>query len=728
MSRKRLIPLIYLVCILGGLFLINRDLFRFSFTYPYAREFSAETAEKGYSQIVESLTLKPAVYRVRYKGETDGKMNGFSIRDREGNVYEEGTFDQGKIDRAVSLTVSGSAKQVQFGVIYDGDGSMLRVDQIEITCPHVLYRDSLVRHAVLSLAFVLLVILLRPSRLKNETTRMLLFFALISLFSCYPLLTPGGYVLADDMQYHLARIEGIASSWKAGIFPARIHLFVLQNYGYGNGFFYPQLWLFIPAVLRLLGFPVMDCYNIFVVLCTFLAMLSVYSCTRHISGSRTGAMAAAVLFCLVPYRLIDIYYRGALGEIQSFIFIPFIITAFYDRLCLRRDSWELLALGFFGLLGSHIISFTIVCIITALFAAVSLIFAKERIRFLFFLFKGALLTTLLGSWFLLPMAEQWKKTRIVVNILLSNAPGGIMESRWLPPQYLFRYFEPWTSKTPWPGLCLWGVILCALICLLKRIKTVRPAYVLCLVSLLCFWISTSLFPWELRTFSWLFTRIQFTWRFLMIPAVCLPVAGGIIFPVIFEKVSPRIRLITVLFCALLCAEPLLYEAVEHRFVKTPQFILQQNRVGGAEYMPRGIDLEFVDKNRDTVLFNGEPVSITDHDRKGLGFTFTYDLPAITREDVFDVPLAFYTGYRGRLTGSDGKVVPLEVFQGSRGLAAVSGISENSGTIEVRYQKTGLQKAGEVISLLTLCAWFVIRKKRPGSIHPQQAQRSQEQNG
>lgn len=721
MSKKTIkILLLLILFIAAGLFLINRDLFHYSFTFPYTREFESPAFEKGYSLILESLTLKPGVYQVRYTGETNGKLNGYSVRTRAGEILREGTFPEGKIQTEFTLELTGSAQQVQFGVNFEGDDSLLKIDQIRITAEHVLYKDSLIRHAVLSIVYITILILVfirfffpkrweryAPIWIREQNERVFLFLLAITLFSCYPLLRGDGYVLADDMQYHLARIEGMAQSWQAGIFPARIHLFVIQNYGYGNGFYYPQLWLVIPAVLRCLGFSVMSCYNFFVVLCTFSAVLSVYSCTKHISNHTAGALTAAVIFAFAPYRLIDIYYRGALGEIQSFIFLPLIVYALYDRLVLHKDNWPLLALGFIGLLGSHIISFTIVCIITALFVTVSMIFTRERGKYLLFLVKAALLTTLLSSYFLIPMAEQWKKTGIIVNVLMSDTPGGIMESRELPWQNIFHYFQPWYKNNPWPGLSFPAVILCSLLCLKKKSTSVKTAHVLCALSVLCLWISTSLFPWEVSLFSWLFTRIQFTWRFLLISTVCLSIAGGIYIPLILEKLSAKITLIIVFAGTVLCAEPILYEAVNNRFVETPQFILQQNRIGGGEYLPRFLDIEFADKNRDTVLFNSNPIAIQDHDRQGLRFRFSYDLPEVNQTDVFEIPLAFYTGYHGKLVKSDGEIISLPVYQSSGGLTSVTGIFDSAGTIEVWYEKTNLQKTGEIITILTGISFITV---------------------
>ena len=112
MSKKTIkILLLLILFIAAGLFLINRDLFHYSFTFPYTREFESPAFEKGYSLILESLTLKPGVYQVRYTGETDGKLNGYSVRSRAGEILRESPFPEGKIQTEFTLELTGSAQQ-----------------------------------------------------------------------------------------------------------------------------------------------------------------------------------------------------------------------------------------------------------------------------------------------------------------------------------------------------------------------------------------------------------------------------------------------------------------------------------------------------------------------------------------------------------------------------------------------------------------------------------------
>ena len=57
--------------------------------------------------------------------------------------------------------------------------------------------------------------------------------------------------IADDYLFHYARIQSITDSLKQGIFPVKIHFPMANTSGYGCGFFYPNLFLYIPAIINL---------------------------------------------------------------------------------------------------------------------------------------------------------------------------------------------------------------------------------------------------------------------------------------------------------------------------------------------------------------------------------------------------------------------------------------------------------------------------------------------
>ena len=200
-------------------------------------------------------------------------------------------------------------------------------------------------------------------------------------FACMPLLWRGVYD-GHDLFFHLNRIEGIANGLRNGQFPVRIHSSTLLGYGYAAPEFYPELFLYFPALLRNLGVSLCACVRVFEACIHLATAVSCYLCVRGMMNSRRVAVGASVLYTLCIYRLVNVYTRATLGESLAMVFFPVVMLGLYE--VLRRDEkkWPLLALGMTGVCMSHLLSTmfcVLFCAIAALASAGKLLARKRRI-------------------------------------------------------------------------------------------------------------------------------------------------------------------------------------------------------------------------------------------------------------------------------------------------------------------------------------------------------------
>lgn len=729
MSKRQVrLTILLSAAFLLSLWLINRDLFHYEYIHPYSRNFTPQDYEKGDYLLTEELTLKPGDYQILITGSTNWIGNGYYALGSDGEIVSASDFPVGEFSTAFPLTIEGSARQIRVGVRYDPEYSDLQIEQIQISSDHVLYADSLLRHLTLSFCLLLFFAFLTLRfafteswrrhfpRLSNpDFERTFLFLLALALFTCWPFLGSNDYILADDMQFHLSRIEGIKTSLQAGYFPARIHLFVLQNYGYGVGFYYPDLLLYFPAILRLLGFALMDVYKFYVALCTFLALCTIYLTARRIAASRFAGHCAAILFAFSCYRLIDVFYRGALGELQSFIFIPLVVWGLYEIFSGNPRRWPIFAAGFCGLVCSHLISLMIVGLTTALFLLLRIRQIIHNRQIFMALCKSVVVTLGAGAFFLLPMIEQTLTNQVTANLLISTLPGDITESRVLNPRYLFSFFENWGTEVVYPGWAFVLIPLLRLFLIKKHDPALKAADWILAFGTAAAVMCTSLFPWQ--WFVWLFNRIQFSWRLMLITTVLLPLAGGILLSLLMKTDKQRLLSLIIIFCfCAVTAEPIFYETVQNRTVRNIPFLLQNNRIGGGEYLPRWLSVEYIDKTRDTVLSDVPGMEVSAHDRRGLSFTFSYQLPSDEDQASFTIPLIAYTGYRAAWSGPDGQPYPLKIEKNEQGLVKVSVPQASSGIVRVWYQKTVTQWISEVISLVTVLWSAAAFLRRRSAIH------------
>ena len=142
---------------------------------------------------------------------------------------------------------------------------------------------------------------------------------------------------------------------------------MINGYGFATPLFYPQLFLYIPAILYVLGFPLQTSYQIFVFLITTFSCLISYYCFYKITKYKRLSLIGSCLYTLSIFKIIEIYLGATIGENLSMIFFPLIIYGIYiiytteGRIPLSKCLP--LIIGVTGIIESHLVS----CLFTGIF-------------------------------------------------------------------------------------------------------------------------------------------------------------------------------------------------------------------------------------------------------------------------------------------------------------------------------------------------------------------------
>ncbi|MFR5794320.1 MAG: hypothetical protein ACLUI3_01240 [Christensenellales bacterium] len=285
----------------------------------------------------------------------------------------------------------------------------------------------------------------------------------------------------------------------------RIHSSTLLGYGYAAPEFYPELFLYFPALLRNLGVSLCACVRVFEACIHLATAVSCYLCVRGMMNSRRVAVGASVLYTLCIYRLVNVYTRATLGESLAMIFFPVVMLGLYEVLCRDEKKWPLLALGMTGVCMSHLLSTmfcVLFCAIAALASAGKLLARKRRILAVL---AAAGVTALCVLWFFVPMM-QYTADGISTSVVLNSS-----EYVHRPGSFLVGFAGDVKADAPEdfaytigvvPGLAL--LIGCALL-LARRyaagraeMKTENDRLALGLLALgaLALGLSTDFFPWR----------------------------------------------------------------------------------------------------------------------------------------------------------------------------------------------------------------------------------------
>lgn len=372
---------------------------------------------------------------------------------------------------------------------------------------------------------------------KNWT---LLLITILSLIPLINLLNPG-LPISHDGEDHIYRIASFYQSLSEGNIIPRWSGNL--NWGYGHPIFmflYP-LPSYSASLLHFLGLGIIDSYKIILATSFVLSGIFMFSFLKEITNEKS-ALVGSVLFLFAPYRFVDLYVRGAIGEHVAFLFMPLILYFILKIFKLKPKEnintiyiyFILLSISFAGFILSH--------------NAISLIFFPFIIAVSFALFinfksfKSLLITFfsisagfLFSLFFWLPAFIEGKYT--LRDIVTKN----IYADRFVDVKDLL--YAPWSfgqsgELSVQLGIVQLIILIFSFIIIFKKYKTNYQNNKLYFISIFFFIVSVFLmlqqsnFIWEKIT---TLQKLQFPWRFLSLTTFSLSVIGAITFSKINTK-------------------------------------------------------------------------------------------------------------------------------------------------------------------------------------------------
>lgn len=606
---------------------------------------------------------------------------------RDGHVG----FEPGDKTLTFAFTLTDSCEQVAFACDLP-EGAQIYSITVRKAGAGVFSHDLAAYAALAAIVLTVLLVLswdVRP--IGRERRRDALAVVCIALFASMPLLWKGIYD-GHDLFFHLNRIEGIASGLRTGQFPVRIHASTLLGYGYAAPQFYPELFLYIPAVLRILGVSLAASVRVFELLINFAAALVCYASARGVFRERRIALGATTLYTLCSYRLSNMYVRATLGESLAMIFFPLLLWAVYEVLAGDERKWPLLALAMTSVFMSHLLStlFAVaLCVLAALACAKKLLREPRRILACA---KAALVMILCSSWFLMPFLD-FSRAGVSTSVAVMAGEHVLRLGAY------FVGFPGQENDLPYeatdfaytvgvvPGLAI--MLGCALMILRLYMRGRQEALSredrLCSVLLLLGGAlllgATEFFPWAWacslpRPYSTFFQQIQYPWRLVGVAAPMLAFAAA--WGYMKEECSRTQALIAI---AALCVVFAGYSM--QAFVQDVPLFEKEDfcdtRIEQYEYTYERTEKSALEPGEITAI--GAPeYGVRDYDKQGANLSFTLDAPQGLAS--LELPLLYYPGYRATANGE-----ACRVSIGDNNVIRLYGVPDGVGVqIRVWYEQ------------------------------------------
>lgn len=527
--------------------------------------------------------------------------------------------------------------------------------------------------------------------------------------------------LGDDTTFHLARLEGIYQSLRAGEFPVRIN--VVQNEGYGDisACMYPSFFLLPFVALRYLRVSLMLCFKTLLVAVNIATALVSYYSFRKLLHSHKMAMWGSILYTFSAYRLINVYLRCAVGEALAMVFLPLLLWGTCEVLWGDRRKWYILALGMTCMLQSHVLS-TEIC---ALFMIMELIIwlicspKKELPGRMLQGLKAIGLTILLNAGFLVSFV--FYSTQDLQCFHMANTVG--IYSAYF--SQMFTMFMSAVSDSIHTGstkgemplsvgfVLLAGAVLFCVNQAGRREGDSRAGKFgrRCLgYGILGLILSSWLFPWnrllENEWFERITSPLQFPWRFLGIASLFLCVVTAVAIETTTERMRKyvKITVMVLVICGtgyyfdMLCqqrdtlSDKMEIEGINHSDSMYMYYISDKFEPWHLTLSRQGAAVGCSDMSK---------VTVSDYVKRGTKISVTTSNPT-NAEELLVFPQCYYPGYVVRVDGEPVETKICEV----PALMIACDLPEQTAHITVDYEGLWFFWAGDAVTVLTVAGLAV----------------------
>jgi len=377
-----------------------------------------------------------------------------------------------------------------------------------------------------------------------------LFLLVITFPTIKNILRPGYFPMHDDIQ--AMRVYEMDKCIKDRQIPCRWVPDMGYEYGYPQFNYYGPLPYYIMEAFHLTGFGFLDSVKAGLIVITLVSVFGMFLLGESVWGA-PGGLISSILYAFAPYRALDFYVRGDIGELAALAIFPYLFWSVSQVLKGKKNSTFWLGLSFAALLMSHNISTLIFTPILVLWALGQPKF-KERFKFLIL---GGVWGILIGAFFAIPAF--FEKGYVHVETLLLGYFNYLAHYVSISQLLFSTYWNYGSSEGgPWDelylgiGLLHWILPLVSLIVLfvIRKKKEFKTVLFLAILG----WLSLFM-THEKSTFIWnhipFLAYLQFPWRFLILATFLFSLAAGSISQIFKSKKQILITLILLFFSVMI---------------------------------------------------------------------------------------------------------------------------------------------------------------------------------
>lgn len=559
--------------------------------------------------------------------------------------------------------------------------------------------------------------------------KLLLLIAII-IPAAFLLLTPGFYEPQD--LHHLADIYQMIRAIGSGQLPPRLGPDYIFGYGYPLFNFYYPLPFYLGALFFFFIGSLTLSFKLVFITIILVSIIGMYIFLKELFKKDWPAFVGSILFLYTPYRAVQIYVRGAMGEALALAILPFFAWSIV-RLLKKPNTPNIAIMGLIGSLfilsHNYFWVFAAPWLVTLFFVIrYNPKFFKDfghEISYLTGLLFGGLLALALSAYWWFPALLEQK-------LVSSTTPFPLIDH--------FPFIKQLIIPSWGYGASLWGpddglsfqigivnliVIAILLLLLIFRFKEIKSKKLLPLALwimagflLNVFIMNVRFYPvWKILPF---YNFVQFPWRLLSFTTFFTSISAGLIVAILPDRKKYIAGFLVVFFSILLTF---------NYFKPSQNFFKKDNDYLARFFANRTISGQSEGLSKEYLLYSEDYLQLPDwmeEKPKGL------PVSKISSKDarVFDVAEMNAVSWTAKVEAQDASKITFHslYFLGWR--AEVDGKEVNiltgkpNGQIEISvkrgehnvkffWQETNMRKFADLVSvgaLLLVIALFVFGRK------------------
>lgn len=527
--------------------------------------------------------------------------------------------------------------------------------------------------------------------IKYKNYFIVVLFALIALLPLFH----QGLIPTHDGEYHVVRFSQFYEVLSEGtLYPRWAPDF---NNGYGIPLFNYQYPLpnYISSLLHFFGIGFIDSFKLNLIFATITSAVFMYLWSKSYWGS-LGGVVSSIFYTYSPYRFVDIYVRGSVGEVWALAFAPAILWCLKSYSTTKNKKFVIFGGIFLALLVySH-------NILALLFCA----FMSAYMLYLFFasyekkskLLKGFLAIILLGlglsaPFFLPALFETKYVTGLQVFDISKNFPELY---QLIFPSWGNGFSDSLSSNSMsyQIGIMNLIIVLLASISLIKSFIKKRKNKSIKAFILSTFFISVflmlpySALVWKVTP---LLSYFQFPWRILSLVILLSSFFAGSL----FEKRTERAILLSAILIIVLVLSAINYTRPAYYLARNDSYYLtRSNFMDGTNSPGDAFNTKWLSslpqkQSLASVVKGDVAVKVLKNMSTTKSFEFNSKANSTIRFSI-----AYFPGWKAKLNGQ-----PLNI-QNNNGIIMVN-IPRGQSRVDLTFSNTPIRNLATVIFFISL---------------------------